>query len=290
MKEQVAHRKPPYFPIVLVIGGISISFASILIKFCPDVPALVISSYRTGLVALALLPFFILRRKNFPAKFAWLSLFSGTFLALHFAFWIASLKFTTVASSLFVLSIYPFLASFLSWLLLGERVPPNFFLGAFLTILGIGVIFSADLHSVSFTKGNLLSFLGAIALAAYFVSGRFIRRRMEILDYLFIVYGWASVLLVTASFAQGLRFTGYSAKTYVYLFLLAAVPQGLGHSSFNWALRYVKTGLVSLTTLVEPIGASLLAWVILGEKIPPFKLVGIALVASGILSGWLREE
>ncbi len=289
MSKDSAQRRPGYFPIVLVIGGISISFASILIKFCPDVPALIISSYRTGLVALALFPFFILRKKNFPVKFVWLSLFSGTFLALHFAFWIASLKFTTVASSLFVLSIYPFLASFLSWLLLGERIPPNFFLGAFFTILGIGVIFSADLYSVSFTRGNLLSFLGAIALAAYFVSGRLIRRRVGILDYLFMAYGWASVLLTVVSIAYGLRFTGYSAKTYVYLFLLAAVPQGLGHSAFNWALRYVKTGLVSLTTLVESIGASLLAWLILGEEISPLKLVGIVLVAAGISLGWLKE-
>ncbi len=281
--------RPPYFLPVFIVGGVSISFASILIKFCPEVPALIIASYRTGLVSIALLPFFLLRRAKTPRRLIYLTLVSGTALAFHFAFWIGSLKFTTVASSLFVLSIYPFITALLSLILLGERVPSNFIIGSGLAVAGIGIIFSADIHSLKFTTGNVLSLLGALALAVYFVSGRRARRDMDLLEYLFLVYCWASVLLIFTSLVYGLAFTGYHAKTYAYLFLLAAVSQGLGHSSFNWALRYVKTGLVSLTTLVEPIGASLLAWLFLKENPGSMKLAGMGLVALGIFLGWLRE-
>ncbi len=281
--------RPTYFPLVFLVGALSISFASILIKLCREVPSLVISAYRTSLVSLFLLPWFFLNARRPTPKQVLLCLASGTGLAFHFAFWIGSLKYTTVASSLFILSIYPFITALLARMFLGERVPANFLAGSILALAGIGIIFSLDLSSIALTKGNLLSLLGALAFSLYFLPGRVARRQLGLVEYLFIVYGWASLLLVTASLLSGMKFTGYSPNSYVYLFLLAALSQGLGHSSFNWALRYVKTGLVALTTLVEPIGATLLAWLLLREGVGPAKMAGMALVAAGIFLAWIKE-
>ncbi len=281
--------RPVYFPLVFLLGGLSISFASIFIKLCRDVPSLVISAYRTSLVSLFLLPLFLGKFEKASFNQVLMCLASGTGLALHFAFWIASLKYTTVASSLFIFSVYPFITAILARLFLRERVPANFVLGTLLALAGVGIIFSLDFSSAVLTKGNLLSLLGALAFSLYFLPGRVARREMKLLEYLFLVYGWASLLLVLASFLAGEKFTGYSPKAYLYLVLLAVVSQGLGHSSFNWALRYVKTGLVALTTLVEPIGATLLAWLMLGERVGTGKAVGMALVGLGIFIAWLRE-
>ena len=282
-------KRPAYFPAVLAAGGISISFASIFIKFCHEVPALVIAAFRTGLVAMALLPLYVWRRPKFELKILLLCLISGTGLALHFAFWISSLKYTSVASSLFILSIYPFITAVLSRFILKEKLPATFVAGSILALAGIAVIFSVDLSSLSLTSGNLLSLAGALALSIYFIPGRVARQKLHIIDYVFIVYSVATMILIPVSLAAGYSFAGYSSRSYLYLLLLALFSQGIGHSSFNWALRYIKTGLVSLTTLVEPVGATFLAWLFLKETVSLEKFAGMALLAAGIIVGWLRE-
>ncbi len=282
--------RPRAFPFVLLIGAVSISMASILIKLCADVPSLVIAFFRTGIVSLILLPIFVVQRKPYPVKLLLLSFLSGIGLALHFGFWISSLKYTSVASSLFVLSIYPFLVAIASHFFLKEKLTLKFALGALFTLIGIGIIFSFDLFSISFTLGNFLSFLGALSLVLYFVPGREVRKEIPIIQFLFVVYSTATVFLLIGVRAGGYGFTGYKTTSYVYLLLLAIVSQGLGHSSFNWALKYVKAGLVSITTLVEPIGATILAWLFLGEVPGVARITGGLLVIVGIIVAWFDEK
>ena len=288
MKSQV--QKPAIFPFVLVIGAISISFASIFIRLCGEVPSLVIASFRTGVVSLFLLPFFLIKRESYPSRLLLLSFLSGLGLALHFGFWISSLKYTTVASSLFVLSVYPFLVALGSHFILKERLTVTFTAGSLLTLAGIGLIFSLDLHSLRFTIGNLLSLLGAISLVIYYIPGRIVRKKITIIPFLFVVYTSATFFLLLLVITKGYSFTGYSPRSYLYLLLLALVSQGLGHSSFNWALKYIKAGLVSITTLAEPIGASILAWIIFKESLSAGKIAGAVLVVLGIIVAWRRER
>ncbi len=287
---QKAKKRPAVFPFVLLVGAISISFASIFIKLCGEVPSLVIATFRTGVVSIFLFPFFVVKGKKFPKKFLLLSLLSGLGLAFHFGFWISSLKYTTVASSLFVLSVYPFLVGAASHFILKEKLTASFTIGSLITLAGVGIIFSLGFSSFSLTLGNLLSFLGAVSLVVYFIPGRVARKKIAIIPFLFVVYSTATVFLLGASFAFGSRFTGYSTKSYLYLILLAVVSQGLGHSSFNWALRYIKAALVSITTLAEPIGASILAWLIFKESLSPTKILGVSLVIFGILVAWRKEK
>lgn len=283
-------KRPKSFPFVLAAGGVAISFASILIKFCQEVPAIVIATYRTGLVSLFLLPMFFIRGKTYPRKLFILTLISGFGLAVHFAFWISSLKYTSVASSLFVLSIYPFLVALTGHLLLKEKLTPFFSTGALFALVGIGLIFSFDLKSFSFTLGNLLSFVGALGLVIYYIPGRVVRKEVSILPFLTVVYSTATAFLLGSSLIMGHKFTGYSAESYLYLFLLALLSQGIGHSAFNWALKYVKAGLISITTLIEPVGASFLAYFILKEPLPLRKIIGAVLISLGIVLAWRKQK
>lgn len=282
--------RPAIFPLVILVGAVSISMASILIKLCPEVPSLVIAVFRTGVVSLILLPIVLVKKEIYPFKLLMLSLLAGLGLALHFGFWISSLKYTSVASSLFVLSVYPFLVAIASHFFLREKLTLRFTIGMLLTLIGIGIIFSFDLTSLTLTLGNFLSFLGALSLVLYFVPGRVVRKRVHIIQFLFVVYSTATVFLLLAVWIGGYGFTGYKTSSYVYMFLLAIVSQGLGHSSFNWALRYVKAGLISMTTLVEPIGATILAWIFLGEVPGLAKIAGGILVILGIVLAWFREK
>ncbi len=275
--------------VVIIAGSISISFASIFIKLCGEVSSIVIAAYRTGLVSLSLLPFFLFKKKHLDKRAIVLTLISSFFLALHFAFWISSLKYTSISSSLFILSIYPFFTAVLSRVVLKEKVPDKFFIGFLFSILGIALIFTFDLSSLKLTYGNILSFLGGVFLSFYYIPSRVVRKRVDIVDFTFIVYGGAAVFLILTALIFGEKIYGFSYRSYKYLLLLAIISQGIGHSSFNWALRYIRAGLVSLTTLIEPVGATILAFFIFKEDITFFKFIGMLLVSFGILIVWVEK-
>ena len=130
--------------------------------------------------------------------------------------------------------------------------------------------------------GDGLALLGAAAVAGYYIIGRDLRREMPVLAYVAPVYGLAAAALLAASGATGVALAGFSAETYVYLALLALVPQLLGHSSLNWALGHLPATLVSVAVMAEPVGATLLAWAVLDETPPVTAVAGGALILVGV--------
>ncbi len=160
---------------------------------------------------------------------------SAVCLALHFAFWIASLSYTSVASSVVLVTSSPIMVALVSHFLVKERVSQN-------VVAGIGLAF---VGSLVLGWGDFLALLGAVAAAGYLLLGRRVRSSLSVLPYISFVYAGAAVILLVAMIAVGEPFTGYSAKTYVMLALIALVPQLLGHPSLNWALGYVSATLPS---------------------------------------------
>jgi drug/metabolite transporter (DMT)-like permease len=131
--------------------------------------------------------------------------------------------------------------------------------------------------------GDGLALLGAMTASGYFLVGKRMRKNQDLLSYIFPVYSTAGLVLIILSIIFQKSFTGYSSSTYLYLFLLALIPQLIGHTTFNWALRYLPASLVSITILGEPIGSTLLAYLILGEKLTTLKIIGWISILSGIL-------
>lgn len=269
----------------LSIGIIAISTASIFIKLC-DAPALVIATYRLILASLMLSPLTGYRKpwRGWERKdLGWFFL-SGLFLSLHFALWIGSLKYTSVASSVVLVTTHPIFVGVGGLLFLKERLGLNLIIGIAFSVLGNGLIGYGDMTlSKGALTGDGLAFLGAIAASGYLLVGRKMRKDQELFSYIFPVYSTAGLILILLSVIFRQSFYGYSASTYFYLFLLALVPQLIGHTTFNWALKYLPASIVAVAILGEPIGSTILAYFILGEGLTIWKVLGGISIFAGIL-------
>jgi drug/metabolite transporter (DMT)-like permease len=292
-------------PFALLIAILAVSTASIFIRFAQTDGAhsLVIAALRLSFATLLLAPIAITRHRgeisNLTRRELTLGLVSGLFLAVHFATWISSLEYTTVASSVVFVSTGPLWVALLSPMLLNERLTRAAIIGLALALLGGTVIglsdactWSAGLQCPELNQvmqgramwGNFLALLGAWAVSGYLIIGRKLRAQMSLIPYIFLVYGMAALALIIIMFAAGQSPFGYEAKTYGWIFLLAAIPQLIGHSTYNWALRYLPAAFVAVTTLGEPIGSAILAFFILNETPTIAILIGGVLILLGIYS------
>ena len=131
-------------------------------------------------------------------------------------------------------------------------------------------------------QGNLLSVLGAIAAAGYFLVGGRMRKRLSLIAYVFPVYLFASIFLLISAAMTGTSLLGYDTRTYIYCFLLALMCQTVGHTLFNWALKHVGATIVTFAVLGEPVGASILAMIILKELPLANEIVGGAIILTGL--------
>ena len=276
--------------LLLTVGIAAISTASILIKLC-DAPALIISAYRVGVASLLLMPWAIhrtVRRQWKPSSLPWCIL-SGFFLSFHFAFWIASLSYTSVASSVVLVTTTPVFVGFGAWLLLKEPLTRPLVLAIALSVLGSGLIGYGDMAiSRNALFGDGLALLGAVMASGYLLVGRKMRKDRDLFSYVFPVYFSAAVLLIGVSLLFRKPFFGYSSSTYLLLFLLALIPQLLGHTTFNWSLKYLPASTVSIAILGEPVGSTLLAFLFLGETLTLWKVLGGISIFSGIIIAMKR--
>ena len=304
--------RPPIQPLlVLAFGILAVSTASVFIRYAQEyAPSLVIAAYRLTIASLILTPLALTGRRQELAglgrKSLVLGLLSGFFLALHFATWISSLEYTSVASSVVLVSTTPLWVALLSPFTLKERINRNVWIGMGLALIGgiiVGVSDSCSWHGGSlvcppvseFIKGqaffgDMLALIGALMGASYIIIGRRLRAGMSLIGYIFIVYGMAAVVLIILVFSAGYPATGYPPIAYVWFLLLALVPQLLGHSSFNWALKYLSAAYVSISLLGEPIGSTILAYIILDEVPSGIKIFGAILILAGIYIASLSER
>jgi drug/metabolite transporter (DMT)-like permease len=234
--------------LVLALGVVSVSFAAIFTRLA-EAPPLVIAAYRLSLASLIVGPAAWIHSRaelrHLSRMDLALALLSGVFLALHFAAWIASLDYTTVASSVVLVTANPVFVAVASYLLFSERPTRQTMAGIGVCLAGAVVIGYGDWRiDAGPLLGDLLALLGALAAAGYLLIGRRLRRSMGLLTYSSLVYATAACLLLLSALASGHSLVGYSGATCVMLVLLALVPQLLGHLSLNWSLRFVPATLV----------------------------------------------
>lgn len=193
---------------------------------------------------------------------------SGTFLALHFATWNASLSYTTVASSVVLVTLHPIFVATGSVFLLGERVPKVAFLYIVSAIAGGAVLSYGDFALGGEAMiGNALAVAGAISVAGYMLIGRFLRRELGAIGYNVSVYLVAALVLLLFALLAGNPLFGYAPRDIALFAALAFFCTVLGHSILNWALKFVPASTVSTSILLEPIFATLMA-MLLFEEIP----------------------
>ncbi len=276
----------------LCIGIIAISFAAIFIRLCDDVPSIMIATYRLGIASCVLLIFALTRGVSFriSGRDLLFSMAGGIFLGLHFITWIASLKYTSVASSVVLVTTNPIFVGIFSLLVLREKQHKEIIIGTILCLTGSIVIAVGDggFHALILLDkralaGDALALVGAMMASAYLITGSRVQERLDILTYITIVYTTSALFLIVVSLLTGTPFTGYRSFSYLYLVLLAVIPQLIGHTSINWALRHLRAGMVAISILGEAVGATLLAYLFFSETVSIAQAIGMMLIFSAIV-------
>jgi drug/metabolite transporter (DMT)-like permease len=280
---------PPVTGLVLGVGGTA--WAAILVRLADEAPALTIAGYRMaiaaailGAVALALaLPGKALRLAR--ADLGLLTL-SGLFLAAHFWSWFASLERTSVGSSVVIVGMQPLLAALLGFAALRERPVHAEWIGIAIATLGVLIIGGRDLATGGeHLVGDLLALLGGIFGAAYRTIGRMVRADISTTMYSGVVYAIAALALWASIAVVGPETGGFGAKTWIYIVLVALIPQVIGHTAFNWALGHYRVVTIGIVSLGEPILATLIAIPVLNENPSLGVILGGPLVLAGVVVG-----
>ncbi|MGB9805015.1 DMT family transporter [Desulfofundulus sp.] len=274
----------PY--LAIVVGVVGAAFSSIFTRLAMA-PPLVIAFYRLGFAVLMIAPVALTRGReelrSMSRRDIILACLSGVLLALHFTAWITSLEYTSIASSTVLVAMQPLFVVSGGYLIFKEKIARTGIGGAALalagsTILGVG---DFQIGGRAFW-GDILAFAGAIFVAGYVLIGRGLRHRLSLFPYIFVVYGASTVTLFLGVLLTGLSFFPYPPSTWLWFFLLALVPTIFGHTIFNWALRYVKAAVVSVSTLGEPVGATILAYIIFNQVPSPLQLAGGLIIITGL--------
>lgn len=289
------HRPPAPPALILLLSVFAVSWAGPLVRFV-EAPAIAISFWRLALSCGFIAVLLTVRGewgeiRALSRKEWFFSGLAGVFLAGHFVTWITSLELTTVAASVVLVATQPVWVALLSIPLLGERPSGVQWVGLLLAVAGAAYVGWGDFASDPGTlRGDLLALAGAVLAAAYYVLGRGLRRRMTIWPYVGVVYGAATVTLVVVMLGTATPFVGYPRTDWLVFLALAIGPMMIGHTGQNWALRYLPAYAVNVSILGEPIGATLIAWLLPGirEEPPVTVLIGGVLILAGIALGMRR--
>ncbi|HEX2182645.1 MAG TPA: DMT family transporter [Rubrobacteraceae bacterium] len=262
---------------------LAVSAAAIFIRLA-EAPAIAVAFWRCALGAALLLPPALVRRERFPrGKGLYVGVASGVALGAHFGFWISSLDHTSVAASVVLVSTQPVFVAILAYLLFGERTSTLSFAGVLAALAGTAVIAGDDSVGSAALLGNALALAGAVTVAVYVLIGRSSRTGgMGVLPYSVVVYSAAALSLLPVALALDVPLWGYSGETWFWLWAITLGPQIMGHTVFNWALRYVEASILSGTILAEPVVSALLAWLILSERPGIATIIGGAIVLLGL--------
>lgn len=291
----MSHAAPPprWMPfVVLGIGLVAVAFSAIFARLAQaeGVSSLAVASWRLGLAALIVTPVALLHSRralrSLSQQQILLTLAAGFLLALHFATWISSLEYTSVASSTALVTTNPLWIGLASFVLFRERPSPMMLGGIALSFGGSLLIFWSDSQNSGAGSapllGNLLALIGSWCFSAYLLIGRRLRAGLPLPAYVWLAYGTAAVFLVAASKGLAAPLSGFSLTAWAVLAGMALGPQLLGHTAYNWSLRHVSATFVAVVTLGEPVGSAALAFVLFGEGFAPLQFCGFALLLGGI--------
>lgn len=275
----------PY--IALAVGVAAVSTSAIFVKLT-SAPAPVIAFYRLFFSTLLVLPLFLAKclpqLKTMSRKDWSYSALAGVLLAFHFILWFESLNYTSVASSVVLVTLQPLFAFIGTYFFFKERVSVRGVISALLAIAGSAVISWGDFRISGLALfGDFLALAACAMVTAYLLFGQGVRKRHSLTLYTFIVYAVSSVTLLIYCLALKYPLSGYPQQDWMYFLLLAAVPTLLGHSLFNWSLKWISTNVISVAILFEPVGSIILAYFFLAETVLLTQVIGGGIIVAGVL-------
>ncbi|NMH68565.1 DMT family transporter [Bacillus sp. RO3] len=282
----------PY--LILAIGVISVSTSAILVKVS-SAPAGVLAFYRLFFTVLLMSPLFFLKYvkelKVITLRDWTFSILAGVFLAFHFILWFESLNYTSVASSTVLVTLQPLFAFIGAYLFFQEKLTGKAIISAVLAVGGSIIISWGDFKiSGSALWGDILALAACALVTGYLLFGQTIRKRLSLITYTYLVYVISTVVLFLYVVLRSEGFGPYPKEDWVYFLLLAIIPTLLGHSLFNWSLKWLSTSTISMAILFEPIGASFLAYWLLAEKVVITQVIGGLVIIIGVTFFLIEER
>ncbi len=282
-----ADSQPPFNPFFALVSGVlAVSTGAIFARLA-DAPALVIAAYRVGIAALMLAPIAWWKARDelstLSGRDLKMAVLSGFFLALHFATWISSLDYTSVANSVVLVNTNPLWVGLFTPFIAKERVKRATIISIVISVIGGAIIGYGDFATGGKALlGDALALCGSICAAVYLLLGRNLRRRLSLLSYIFVCYSSAAIILWIIVLFLGLPITGFNTTTVAAFWGMALISQLIGHTSYNWALKWFSAGLIAVSLLGEPIGATILAYIIFDEGLTAYKIIGGAFILTAI--------
>ncbi|MBB6281751.1 DMT family transporter [Geobacillus subterraneus] len=278
----------------LLIGALAVSTSAIFVKWS-QAPSAVIAFYRLFFAVVIMTPFFLghIHELKHISRRDWLfSVCSGVLLAFHFILWFESLDYTSVASSVVLVTLQPLFAFAGGALFFRERLTIGAIGSALLAIAGSVLISWGDFRvSGEALYGDMLALLACAMVTAYWLFGQELRQRLSLMTYTYIVYGSSAATLYVYTVLSRFSLTAYQSTDWLCFLALAMIPTLFGHSVMNWAVKWVSASTVSMVILFEPIGASALAYWLFDEPIRLFQWVGGIFILTGIgLYLWEKNE
>ncbi len=275
----------PYIPIA--IGVITVALSAIFVKLA-NAEAEIIAFYRMFFSVLIMAPIFFWKYtaelKQLTRRDWAFSSIAGIFLAFHFILWFDSLNYTSVASSTVLVTLQPLFAFAGTYFFFKERLSMKTIISGLIAIGGSILISWGDFKiSGTALYGDMLALIACALVTAYLLFGQDVRKRLSLVTYTFVVYGISTVTLFFYVLIKGGSFGPYPANEWLWFLLLAIVPNLLGHTLFNWSLKYVSTNVISIAILFEPIGAAVLAFYVFNEHLIATQVVGGSIVIAGIM-------
>jgi len=284
----------PFHPyVLLLISILSVSISSILIK-SSDTPTAVAGMYRLYISVIIMLPFIPWKTIRSVAmnKKEWSTvLLAGLFLGLHFLCWMESLVYTSVASSMVILSLQPLFVMIGSYFMFRERISPLTILCLIAALCGSVIIAWGDIGvSREALIGDGLSLAGTISVSAYMLAGQKVSRKLNANLYSVIVFFIAGSIMLAYSLLNQFSLVAYDSSDWTYFLLLAIIPTIFGQYIFNLLLKSIGATTVSVGIIGEPVLAIILAYLWLGETISFFQFIGgfITLLGMGFYF-WLQS-
>lgn len=265
--------------LVLGLAVLGISSSAVIVRGMTADP-LAIAAWRTLGAALVLSP--ALRRglPSLSARDALAIGVAGALLGLHFWTWFASVQATTVLRSTLLVCLTPAWTALIEWGLDGVRPRATYAIGLLIALPGV-LLLGADGGEASLL-GDALALVAGGLWSVYMLVGRSVRQRVDTGTYMALACAASAAVLFPVALAGGVRLTGFPGATWGLIGLAVLLPQLVGHQGMAYAVRWVRASTISAVTLLEPVGAALLAAGLIGEVPGPRAALGSALVLAGI--------
>ena len=274
--------------LTLFLGVFALSTSAIFVKLA-GAPSSITAFYRLFFALLFLLPLLLLDKASWQdlrslSKRQWQTgLLSGLFLAIHYILWFESLNYTSVASSTVIVTLQPLFSFVGSYFLFKERFSTGAIISSIVALIGSFIIAWGDFQiSMQALYGDLLAFIAAGFITAYFFIGQHMRQKLAVVPYSILGYAASALFLAVYALSQQLSFIDYSQSTWTAFLGIAFISTILGQMLLNWLLKWLSTSVISMSILGETIGTCILAYFILGEIITLRQGIGIIVTLAGL--------